>query len=170
MPRYTPTIRTAGWVITLLIALALNGCASDPGPPKTARQALYGLGERAAEATLTAPVWQVPDGERVLLLAPPEIDAALSVEPEQFGETLTRALLAADAGPQVLDWTPDKATHGAPDNQWLLESRLIAEGPPLTLSDRQLLPYRLVLALRRPGSAAPRWQQTLTGALDASAL
>ncbi|MDW5376070.1 hypothetical protein R6258_03975 [Halomonas sp. HP20-15] len=170
MPRYASTIHTAGWLIALLIALTLSGCASNPGPPKTVRQALYGLGERAAETALAAPVWQVPDGERVLLLAPAEIDAALSIEPAQFGETLTRALLAVNSGPQVLDWTPDRATREAPDNQWLLESRLIAEGPALTLSDRRLLPYRLELALRRPGNAEPRWQQTLTGALDASAL
>lgn len=170
MPRYAPKIRTTGWIITLLIALALSACASNPGPPKTARQALYGLGERAADATLAAPVWQEPDGDRVLFLAPPEIDAALAIEPEQFGETLTRALLAVSSGPQVLDWAPDRAPRDAPDNQWLLESRLIAEGPALALSDRQLLPYRLELALRRPGNAAPRWQQTLTGALDASAL
>ncbi len=163
-------MRTAKWLVALLIALALGACASNPGPPKTVRQALYGLGERAADATLAAPVWQVPDGDRVLLLAPPEIDATLAVEPDQFGETLTRALLAVDSGPQVLDWTPDGTTREAPDNQWLLESRLVAEGPPLTLSDRRLLPYRLELALRRPGNPAPRWQQTLTGALDASAL
>ncbi len=170
MPRYAPTIRFPGWLLTLLIALVLNGCASNQGPPKTVRQALYGLGERAAETTLAAPVWQVPDGERVLLLAPAEIDAALPIEPAQFGETLTRALLAVDSGPQVLDWTPARASHETPDNQWLLESRLIAEGPALTLSDRRLLPYRLELTLRRPGNTEPRWQQTLTGALDASAL
>ncbi|MCD6007380.1 hypothetical protein [Halomonas sp. IOP_31] len=168
--RHSPTLRAPGWLIALLIALALSGCASDPGPPRTARQALYGLGERAAEATLAAPVWRVPEGERVLLLAPTEVDTALSIEPEQFGETLTRALLAVDAGPQVLDWMPDRTTRDVPDNQWLLESRLIAEGPALTLSDRRLLPYRLELALRRPGNDEPRWQQTLTGALDASAL
>lgn len=157
-------------LIGLCLSLSLAGCAGDPPHPQTPRQALYGLGNRAAEATMAAPHWQVPITERVLLLAPPDIDATLPIDTEQFRETLTRALLAQDGGPQVLNWTPDQATNTIPDNQWLLKSRLVAEGPALALSDRRLLPYRLELDLRRPGDTQPRWQYQIDGALDASAL
>lgn len=158
------------YLISLLIALILAGCAGQPERPQTQRQALYGLGERAAAAAVSQPSWSAPADEIVLLLALPEIDGSLGVDTERFRETLTRALLAREDGPQVLDWTPAMADTTLPDNQWLLESRLLADGPALTLSDRELLPYRLELALRRPGDTTPRWFQTISGALDASAL
>ena len=82
---------------------------------------------------------------------------------------LTRALLGLEQSPQVLDWQPT-LSRGAEANQWRLDSRLIAAGPRLALSDRTLLPYRLQLTLRRPGSDTPLWQAQLDGALDASAL
>ncbi|MCG7599525.1 hypothetical protein MHM84_06985 [Halomonas sp. McH1-25] len=154
----------------LLLVLLLAGCAGQPERPQTQRQALYGLGERAAAAAVTQPNWSVPADEVVLLLTLPEIDTELGVDTERFRETLTRALLARKDGPQVLDWTPTMADTTLPENQWLLESRLLAEGPALTLSDRELLPYRLELALRRPDDAAPHWTQIISGALDASAL
>jgi len=154
----------------VLLLIGLVGCAGPPERPTTQRQALYGLGERAAQATVDTPDWPRPVTEIVLLLARPEIDAALGVETAHFRETLTRALLAQEPGPQVLDWTPDMAESAVPDNQWLLESQLLADGPALVLSDRRLLPYRLKLTLRRPDAAQPRWERTIHGALDASAL
>lgn len=157
-------------LLALLLLIALAGCASQPERPTTQRQALYGLGERAAQATIAEPDWPRAIDEIVLLLARPDIDTALGVDTERFRETLTRALLAQDDSPQVLNWAPAMADASTPDNQWLLESRLLAEGPALTLSDRELLPYRLELALRRPGDVAPRWTHTIHGALDASAL
>lgn len=162
--------RAGKWLSLGLALLLLSACATQPAPPTTQRQALYGLGERAAQATLGEHAWPRPLGEIVLLLVRPEIDAELGVDTERFRETLTRALLAHREGPQVLNWTPAMADASAPDNQWLLDSRLKAEGPALTLSDRRLLPYRLELALRRPGDSAPRWTWAIDGALDASAL
>lgn len=156
--------------LIIVMTLTLSACAGQPERPQTQRQALYGLGERAAEAAVAQPTWSGPTEEVVLLLALPEIDSDLGVDTERFRETLTRALLAREEGPQVLDWTPTMAEARLPDNQWLLESRLRAEGPALILSDRELLPYRLELALRRPGDAAPHWTQVISGALDASAL
>lgn len=154
----------------LVLSLILSACAGQPERPATQRQALYGLGERAADAAVSEPDWALPLSDIVLLLARPDIDAALGVDTERFRETLTRALLARGNGPQVLNWAPAMADASTPDNQWLLESRLQAAGPKLTLSDREMLPYRLELSLRRPGDATPHWTQTIGGALDASAL
>lgn len=154
-------------MLTLLITA---GCAGQPERPTTQRQALYGLGERAAEAAITEPDWAMPMTDIVLLLAHPDIDSALNVDPERFRETLARALLAYENGPQVLNWAPAMADTLLPENQWRLESHLSASGPTLRLSDRELLPYQLVLTLYRPGDSAPLWQQTLSGALDGSAL
>ena len=155
--------------LSFLIIL-LAGCAGEPERPTTQRQALYGLGERAAQAVVGEPDWSGPATEIVLLLARPNIDALLGVETEHFRETLTRALLAQNDAPQVLNWVPSMADASTPDNQWLLKSQLFTEGPPLALSDRELLPYRLELSLVRPGATTPRWRQVIYGALDASAL
>lgn len=155
---------------SLLLLIMLTGCAGQPERPTTQRQALYGLGERAAALSVKTPDWQRPITEIVLLLDRPDIAASLGVNTAYFRETLTRALLALEPGPQVLNWTPAMAESAVPDNQWRLESRLLADGPVLTLSDRRLLPYRLQLSLHRPGESQPRWQRTLYGALDASAL
>ncbi|WP_227370512.1 hypothetical protein [Halomonas sp. M20] len=151
----------------LLLIGMLAGCASAPQTPPQ-RQALYGLGERAAQTIVDEPGWSAEN--IVLLLARPDIDMSLEVDTEYFRETLTRALLAQGGGPQVLNWVPSMADATTPDNQWLLKTRLLAEGPALTLSDRELRPYRLELALYRPGSATPRWRWNIDGALDVDAL
>lgn len=157
---------------TALLALAwlalLTGCTSAPERPDShIRQALFNLGERAAERVMTAPLPR-PASDQVLLLSRPEVDAGLSIEDERFQESLVRALLAVGDGPQVLDWGDGLVEGG--DNQWRLESRLITDGPRLALSDRELLPYRLMLTLSRPGEEAARWEESLQGALDATAL
>ncbi|MBB3190187.1 hypothetical protein [Halomonas cerina] len=154
----------------LAAVLLLAGCAElqDAGPI-TVRQALFGLGERAAERVAEAPPLPQPPIDQVLLLAMPEVDTTFSLAPERLLESLTRALLGLEPGPQVLDWGPSLAQGGG-ENQWRLDSRLVADGPRLTLSDRTLLPYRLQLSLRRPGGDRPLWSTELAGALDASAL
>lgn len=157
-------------MILLLAAVLLVGCAG-PGDtrPTTVRQALFGLGERAAERVAEAPPLPQPPDDQVLLLAMPEVDASFSLAPERLLESLTRALLGLAPGPQVLDWGPSLAQGGG-ENQWRLDSRLVADGPPLALSDRTLLPYRFQLSLRRPGADQALWSTQLAGALDASAL
>lgn len=163
--------RTRGsWAAVLGLMVVLAGCAAPPERPTTVRQALLGLGERAAETVLDAPAWTRPSDEIVLLVAPPEVDAGLDITPERFGESLTRALLARSRGPQILDWVPGETGAGGAGNQWLLACRLAAEGPRLRLSDRDLLPYRLTLELRRPGENEPRWRRQLSGAIDTTAL
>ena len=68
-------------------------------------------------------------------------------------------------------WTGSPVIPPAADtNQWLVDSRLIADGPRLTLSDRELLPYRFELRLRRPGDGAALWSTVISGAFDADAL
>lgn len=149
--------------------LLLAGCAAQPDSPETLRQALFGLGERAAERVIEAPPLPRPPADQVLLLATPEVDDALGIGRERFLESLTRALLGSSDGPQVLDWS-DAMVEGGGDNQWRLDSRLEADGPRLQLSDRELLPYRLNLALRRPGSDETLWETEIHGAFDATAL
>ncbi len=163
------TSRLTTLLMALLVALLLVGCAGAPERPETLRQALFGLGAVAAERVLATPALPSPRTSQVLLLATPEVDPTLGIDQERLRESLTRALLGAPGGPQVLNWS-DAMSEGGGDNQWRLESRLDADGPRLTLSDRDLLPYRLTLALRRPGSESTLWTTDISGALDASAL
>ena len=153
----------------LWLALLLAGCAGAPEQPTSVRQALFGLSERAAEEVTATPPLPRPAIDEVLLLAMPEVDPRLELAGERLLESLTRALLAVDDGPQVLEWRAAMA-EGGHDNQWRLESRLRADGPRLRLSDRELLPYRLSLALHRAGSDQPAWRTEISGALDATAL
>ncbi len=153
----------------LLATLLLAGCAAAPEQPTTLRQALFGLSERAAERVTAAPPMPRPAADQVLLLAMPEVDSRLGLGDERVLESLTRALLAVSDGPQVLPWR-DAMAEGGGDNQWRLASRLAADGPRLQLSDRELLPYRLSLELRRAGSDVPEWRGEISGALDATAL
>ncbi|WP_148252479.1 hypothetical protein [Aidingimonas lacisalsi] len=157
-------------LVWLLTGGLMSACATTSDQPSDLRQALFGLSERAAEEVLATSVWTRPTEDVVLLLAAPEIDGTLNVDTERFSETLTRALLAVSDGPQVLNWQPRMADADLPDNQWLMESRLVADGPILRLSDRELLPYRLTLELRRPGDNEPRWSRDFSGAFDATAL
>ncbi|MDR5861017.1 hypothetical protein FZZ93_12795 [Halomonas eurihalina] len=158
-------VRTLALLVLLFV---IAGCAAAPERPKTVRQALFGLSERAAEQVAASPNLPTPATDQVLLLAMPEIDPDLGLSDERLMESLTRALLGLDDGPQVLDWRPALADAGR--NQWRLDSRLNASAPRLQLSDRVLLPYRLTLTLRRPGSEQALWQAHIDGALDATAL
>lgn len=155
--------------LALLLPMLLIGCAAAPDRPETLRQALLNLGERAADRVMQAPALPHPPGDQVLLLANPEVNGELGIGQERFRESLTRALLAVNDGPQVLDWTASMGKGGGA-NQWRLESSLVADGPRLRLSDRELLPYRLTLVLRRPDGESVMWEESLQGALDASAL
>lgn len=155
--------------LLVMAAWLLAGCAGAPERPTSVRQALFGLSERAADAvTATSPLPR-PAVDEVLLLARPEVDPRLGLAEGRLLESLTRALLAVDDGPQVLEWRPAMA-EGGHDNQWRLEARLRPAGPRLRLSDRELLPYRLSLTLHHPGRAAPAWRGEIEGALDATAL
>ncbi|GHE21033.1 hypothetical protein [Halomonas urumqiensis] len=157
--------RTANVLLVLLLA----GCAGSPERPETQRQALFGLGEQAALRVMESTTLPQPPTDQVLLLAAPLVDGGLRVHQARFHESLTRALLGVSDGPQVLDWN-DALSEDASDNQWRLESELSADGPELALSDRVLLPYRLRLALRRAGNDEVLWEETLSGAFDATAL
>jgi len=158
----------AAGVIALCLLLA--GCAGvGDAPPDDMRQAVYGMSDQAAEALLESPPWSGDTQNMVVMLAPPKIDATFNISTARLTETLGRALLALEDGPQVLNWTPGMMDDNAPDNHWILESHLNGNGV-IRLSDRELLPYRLEITLRRPGNDAVSWRATLSGALDASAL
>ncbi|MCE8017404.1 hypothetical protein HOP62_15100 [Halomonas sp. MCCC 1A17488] len=155
--------------IALLLLLALfTGCAAPPPEPDPIRRALQNLSDRAVARVMDVDALQ-PTQEQVLLLVTPEVDASLEIGSERFLESLTRALLAASDGPQVLDWRPAMSGEGG-DHQWRMESRLEATAPRLTLSDRDLLPYRLILSLYRPDAESALWETEIEGAFDATAL
>ncbi|MBD3895385.1 hypothetical protein IEI94_05925 [Halomonas sp. ML-15] len=153
-----------------LLGLLLSGCASTPDAPTLLRQALFGLGENATASLLSEPVWTRNTPDVVLLLAEPDVDESLGISQSRFTESLSRALLAPSDGPQVIDWATEMEDSDPRDNQWMLETRLSADGPRLTLSDRDLLPYALHMRLRRLGDSEPQWEETLYGAFDATAL
>jgi hypothetical protein len=152
-----------------LIPLLIVGCASSPERPETPRQALFGLSQRAASRLIEMSPLPHPPSDQVLLLSISEVAPGFGFGTQRVQESLMRALLGLSNGPQVLDWA-GTIGEGAKDNQWRLDSRLEADGPRLTLSDRTLLPYRLSLTLRRPGSDAPLWAHEIQGAFDATAL
>ena len=160
-------VRPRVWLLALCLSLA--GCAGLDEEPRNMRQAVYGMSSQAAEALLASPPWSGMSQDMVVMLAPPTVDATLSISAGRLTETLARALLALEDGPQVLDWTPSMMADDAPANHWILESRLDGNGV-IRLSDRELLPYQWEITLRRPGEEAPSWRATLAGALDASAL
>ncbi|WP_163559238.1 hypothetical protein [Halomonas sp. NO4] len=155
-------------LVGLLALWVLAGCAAPAEHAAPLRQALLGLGDRAAEQVREVDALQ-PFEQQVLLLAAPEVDAALGLGAERVRESLTRALLAVSPGPQVIDWRSGMDGEAGP-HQWRLASRLEATGPRLALSDRELLPYRLTLTLQRPGGGEAVWQTRLEGAFDATAL
>lgn len=159
-----------GRLLVIGLALLLASCASPPDRPTQLRQALLGLSEQAARLLIEEPAWELEAREIVLLLSSTEVEASLPIGQARFEESLTRALLAYPAGPQVIDWQPRISHAEAPAGQWLLDTRLVADGPELRLSDRTLLPYRLELRLRRPEDTRPRWERTISGAFDADAL
>lgn len=155
-------------LLALLLALLLAGCAARPPEPDPIRRALLNLSQRAAEHVVNVEALQPPESQ-VLLLASPQVDRSLEIDSGRFLETLTRSLLSLSPGPQVLDWRPAMAGQGG-SHQWRLESRLEATAPRLVLSDRELLPYRLTLALHRPDADEAVWHTEIEGAFDATAL
>lgn len=146
----------------------LVGCAAQPPEPDPIRRALQNLSDRAVARVMDVEALQ-PTADQVLLLVAPEVDASLAIDSARFHESLTRALLGASQGPQVLDWRPAMAGAGR-DHQWRLESRLEATAPRLRLTDRDLLPYRLTLSLYRPEADRAIWETEVEGAFDATAL
>ncbi|MCE8035378.1 MAG: hypothetical protein LPK20_12350 [Halomonas sp.] len=155
--------------LALLALLAfLAGCAAQPPEPDPIRRALQNLSDRAVARVMQVEALQ-PPADQVLLLVSPDVDNSLEIDSDRFLESLTRALLGASDGPQVLDWRPAMSGEGG-DHQWRMESRLEATAPRLTLSDRDLLPYRLILSLYRPDAERALWQTEIEGAFDATAL
>lgn len=160
----------------LAIPLLLAGCAGmDPSDARS-RAPLADLGYSAAEAVLEAPDWPGPGTDRVIRVAPVEMEADFGpAAAERYSDALIRGLLSAPDGPQVLPTptarkTPANGARTLPRNHWRLTSRLNAPLGPITLSDRRLYPYTLTLGLYRAGGATPWWQTRLEGALDGRGL
>ncbi|MGR2738421.1 hypothetical protein ACUY1T_08220 [Billgrantia sp. Q4P2] len=155
-------------IALLLLFALLAGCAAQPPEPDPIRRALQNLSDRAVARVMNVDALQPPQ-DQVLLLVSPAVDDSLEIGSERFLESLTRALLGASDGPQVIDWRPAMSGEGG-DHQWRMESRLEATAPRLSLSDRDLLPYRLTLSLYRPDAESALWETEIEGAFDATAL
>ncbi|RKR07416.1 hypothetical protein C7446_0228 [Kushneria sinocarnis] len=158
-------------LVVLLLPCWLAGCALfGNGAPVEPRSPLASLGESAARQVLAADDWAIPPGQRVILVAPPQVDDRLPIDAARLRETLIRTLLARDDGPQILAWQPIEGTPSLADNQRILSTRLAASAPALKLSDRTLYPYRLTLELTAPTAVSADWKHHIEGAFDADAL
>ena len=159
------------WISVALLTLLMAGCAGMDSDDSRHRTPLENLGQTAAVDVLKAPPWTDDTRNRVILVTPVEADAVFGKQADaRFDDALTRRLLSARHGPQVLTVTEAPAQPDAPDNQWRLSSRLQAPLGAITLSDRKLYPYSLILTLRRSDSDDIWWQKTIDGALDALGL
>lgn len=158
-------------LVALATMLALGACARFDTPPPTPREALRSLATSAAQSLLAEPPWPVSQtAGTVVLLRPATVDAALPITAAALNEALGRALLSRENSPHVLDWTPSSESVDASLDQWTLQAVLSSESPPLRLSDRTLVPYRLRFILLRPGDPGSHWQWQVNGALDLDAL
>ncbi|OHV08345.1 hypothetical protein [Kushneria phosphatilytica] len=159
------------WLALLLLSCWLTGCALfGNSAPLESRSPVVSLGQSAARQVLDADDWAVPPYRRIILVAPPTVDASLPIEADRLRETLIRTLLAHADGPQILAWQPADGTPSLADNQRILSTRLTAPSPALHLSDRTLYPYRLTLSLTSPTAVSAGWEQHIDGAFDADAL
>jgi len=158
-----------GLPLAVLLTL-LGSCASTGQSAPNARDALRGLADNAARGLLEAPPWAAENALAVtILLRPAEVDETLPITPDALNEALARGLLSQEKSPHVLDWAPASMSRSIGE-QWLLQARLSAEGPPLQLSDRTLQPYHLQFDLSRPGDEQSHWQWHASGAVDPDAL
>ncbi len=155
------------WAPLVLLTLLMAGCAGMNNEASRHRTPLESLGETAAIEVLKEPPWQGTTASRVILVTPVQADADFGAQADaRFNDALTRRLLSARHGPQVLSVADAPAQADATANQWRLFSRLQAPLGAITLSDRKLYPYTLTLTLRRGDSDDIWWQQEIDGALD----
>ncbi|WP_457808963.1 hypothetical protein [Kushneria sp. EE4] len=151
----------------VLLSLVMAGCAGQDGDPSRHRTPLENLGQAAATEVLREPPWQDDPQSRVLLVTPVQADADFGEQADaRFNDALTRRLLSARHGPQVLSVTEAPARSDAPANQWRLSSHLRAPLGAITLSDRRLYPYALTVTLQRGDSDDIWWQKEIDGAFD----
>ncbi|WP_456268981.1 hypothetical protein M1D97_01530 [Kushneria sp. AK178] len=155
------------WLPAVLLMLMLAGCAGMDRDPSRHRTPLENLGRTAAADVLKEAPWPDEAGNRVILVIPVQADADFGRRADaRFNDALTRHLLSARDGPQVLSVARAPAQADAPANQWRLFSLLEAPLGTITLSDRQLYPYTLTLTLRRGDSDDIWWQREIDGAFD----
>ncbi|GHC24612.1 hypothetical protein GCM10010082_16540 [Kushneria pakistanensis] len=151
----------------MLLTLLMVGCAGMDSDTSRHRTPLENLGETAALEVLDEPPWQGATGSRVILVTPVQADVDFGEQADaRFNDALTRRLLSARQGPQILSVADAPAQADAPSNQWRLFSTLQAPLGAITLSDRKLYPYTLTLTLKRGSSDDIWWQQEIDGALD----
>ncbi|WP_299260799.1 hypothetical protein [uncultured Kushneria sp.] len=159
------------WISVALLTLLMAGCAGMDNDGSRHRTPLENLGQTAAVDVLKAPPWPDNASNRVILVTPVQVDADFGEQAgARFNDALTRRLLSARHGPQVLSVSEAPAQSDVPANQWRLSSRLQAPLGAITLSDRKLYPYTLTLTLRHGDSDDIWWQKEIDGALDALGL
>lgn len=110
----------------------------------------------------------------LVLVARPDIAPVVTklpvdaqVDGPRLRNALVRAILQLKDMPQVVGWAPHNENTGLAAPLWRLDSHFSAF-PPISLSDRQLFPYLLMLTLQRPDQ--PGHTVTLSGAFDSQAL
>lgn len=169
--RHARRLLTGRKALPVLLALVMTGCAGMDSDTARHRTPLESLGRVAATEVLKEPPWPGDPESRVLLVTPVQADADFGTRADaRFNDALTRRLLSARHGPQILSVTEAPAQPGTPDNQWRLSSRLEAPLGAITLSDRKLYPYTLTLTLKRGDSDDVWWQKEIDGALDEQGL
>ncbi|REC93682.1 hypothetical protein [Kushneria indalinina] len=155
------------WALPVLLTLVMAGCAGVENDLSRHRTPLENLGQTAATDVLKEPAWPDDPSNRVILVTPVQTDTDFGEQADaRFNDALTRRLLSARHGPQVLSVTEAPAQAGTPANQWRLSSMLEAPLGAITLSDRKLYPYTLTLTLRRGDSDDIWWQKEIDGAFD----
>lgn len=161
---------------TVLLCGLLSGCMLWHTDSEEVRQrdAVQRLGVDGVARLLDRAAVPALSEDDMILVARPEITASLTRLPEKarvdgprLRNALVRAILQLKHMPQVVGWAPRNEAAALALPLWRLDSQFSAY-PAISLSDRQLYPYRLVLTLHRP-DRTPR-VLTLSGAFDSQAL
>ena len=169
-------VRIVAWVSACVFMSGLAGCSLWPTESEEVRQrdAVQRLGVDALNQLFVPPKDALLSRDDMVLVARPVIEpvaAQLPIDAQVDGprlrNALVRAILQLNNMPQVVGWAPRNEESELAAPLWRLNSHFSAF-PPITLSDRQLFPYRLSLTLQRPHQA--EHTVTLSGAFDSQAL
>ena len=164
------------WISACIFMSGLAGCSLWPTESEEVRQrdAVQRLGVDALNPLFVPLEGALLSPDDMVLVARPAIDpvaATLPIDAQVDGprlrNALVRAILQLNNRPQVVGWAPRSEESELAAPLWRLDSHFSAF-PPITLSDRQLFPYRLSLTLQRPHQA--EHTVTLSGAFDSQAL
>ena len=168
--------RIVVWISACMVISSLAGCSLWRTESEEVRQrdAVQRLGVDAINQLFVPSERMLLSRDDMVLVARPAIEpvaAKLPIDAQVDGprlrNALVRAILQLNNMPHVVGWAPRNEESELAAPLWRLDSHFSAF-PPITLSDRQLFPYRLSLTLQRPDQA--EHTVTLSGAFDSQAL